>query len=273
MDAVTVKASQSGFDVAAFIRRVQTDTTFYKAFRAMRTVSYRATNDIKILDKDGDNKASLYSHTTQTAAHGCRTMKVDDETTTGNFYTRKGAYNWYTAELYAYLFFTKGRICGDNDIIAGKMEPRQEGMLGKSKWQLEQLIFKPGSKVKGVPFIGERASIFEPDIARMYDFSLLSSNYEGESCWLFRAVPKKEFVSEVVYNELSTWFRKSDFAILARNYAVSYHTLLFDFDVKMKVRLQPVGARLFPVRIDYDGNWHVQMKDRERARFTASFQY
>ncbi len=38
-------------------------------------------------------------------------MEVIEEKTTGNFYDRKGDYNYYTAELYANLFFTKGTVC------------------------------------------------------------------------------------------------------------------------------------------------------------------
>lgn len=272
LDSVTVRSSRKGWDIGAFIRRVQTDTTFFRAFKGIRFVSYRATNDIKILDKNGGTKASLFSHTKQNVVGNCRTMQVEDEKTTGNFYTKKRNYNWYTAELYAYLFFTKGKIC-ESDNPAGMLDTREEGAMGKAKWQLEQLIFRPGSKVKGVPFIGDKASIFEPDIARMYEFKLQSVIYAGEECWLFSAFPKPEYKSDVVYNELSTWFRKSDYSIMARDYSLSYHTLLFDFDVAMKVRLQPVAGKLRPIRIDYDGNWHVAMKDRERAKFTALFQY
>ena len=67
LDSVSVKAANGGWDIASFIRRVQTDTTFYKAFRGMRLVSYTATNDLKVLEKDNAIRASLYSHTRQTA--------------------------------------------------------------------------------------------------------------------------------------------------------------------------------------------------------------
>ena len=84
---------------------------------------------------------------------------------------------------------------------------------------------------------------------------------------------RANLLREVVYNELSTLFRKSDYAILGRDYVVSYRTLLFDFDVRMKVRLKPIGARLLPIKIDYDGNWHIPFKERERVKFTAQFSY
>jgi hypothetical protein len=86
---------------------------------------------------------------------------------------------------------------------------------------------------------------------------------------VFRAVPKKEYVDEVVYNDLTTWFRKSDYTILARDYSLSYKAGVYDFDVNMKVRTQQIGSRLIPARIEYDGNWHVFGKKRERVWFTT----
>lgn len=273
MDTLVIRAARGGWDIAGFIRRVQTDTTFYKAFRALHLVSYTATNDIKMFGKSGGVAASLLSHTRQTAAKGCRTMQVLDEQTTGDFYTRRKGYNYYTAELYASLFFTKGTVCNENDIVAGMQNERSSGALERSKAQLKQLIFNPGGKVRGVPFIGNRASIFDPDVARLYNFKLLSVEYAGEGCWLFQAIPKPEYRSEVVYNELSTWFRKSDYSIVARDYALSFNAGVYDFDVRMKVRLESVHGRLLPSRIDYDGNWHVLTRQRERGRFTATFSY
>jgi len=273
MDDVVVKAARSGWDVAGFIRRIQTDTTFYKAFRALHLVSFTAANDIKIYDAKNQVSASLMSHTRQTTIRGCRSMQVIDEKVSGDFYKRNGDYRYYTAELYAYLFFTKGTICNENDIVAGALQDRGSGSIEKSKWQLKQLIFNPGGKIKGIPLIGNKASIFEPEIARMYNFKLSSVTYAGEDCSLFSALPKPEYAGEVVYNELSTWFRKSDYSILARDYSLSFKAFVYDFDVHMKVRLQPLNGRLLVQRIDYEGNWHVALKQRERARFTALFNY
>jgi len=273
LDEYTLQASRSGWDIAGFIQRIKTDTTFYKAFRTLRIVPYTATNDIRILGKDNAVTASLYSRTKQNISKGCRSMQVLEEKTTGDFYNSKRGYNYYTAELYAYLFFTPKPVCGENNVVAGTENQKGKGEMEKRKWQLKQLIFNPGSKVAGVPFAGNKAAIFEPDIARMYDFKLMLVEYEGEDCYLFTAVPKKEYKNDVVYNELSTWFRKSDYAIVARDYALSYKTWVYDFDVRMKVRLKEVNGQLLPFRISYGGNWHVATKQRERAQFTTVLNY
>lgn len=270
MDAVTIKAARGGWDLAGFIRRVRTDTTFYKAFRTLRITSYVAVNDIKVLDKKGGTSASLYSKTKQTAAGGCRTMQVLEEKTTGNFYKRNKDYNYYTAELYDYLFFTHGKECGQNDVVGNSINEKGKGQAENAKYKLKQLIFAPGSKVTGVPLMGDKAAIFEPSVMKMYDFKLMSDEYEGVDCYVFKAVPKKEYEHKVVYNELTTWFRKSDYTILARDYSLSYNTMVYDFDVRMKVRTGHAGNKLIPTHIEYDGNWHVFTKKRERVRFVTN---
>lgn len=273
MDAVVIKAVRGGWDLNAFIRRVRTDTTFYKAFRNMRFVSYNAVNDIKVYDKKGKVGASLFSKTRQTFSGGCRSMQVLEEKVGGDFYKRKNQYRYYTAELYDYLFFSHGKVCNESEIVKGAIEEKGNGKLEKSKYQLKQLIFNPGSKVGGIPLMGDKAAIFEPHIAKLYDFKLQSDEYEGEDCYVFRAIPKKGHEDEVVYDELSTWFRKSDYAIVARDYSLSYKTMVYDFQVRMKVRTSQFGKRLLPTRIEYDGNWHVFTKSRERVKFTAALSY
>lgn len=273
MDEVVVSAANSGWDVKGFIQRVQNDTTFYKAFKSMRIKSYNATNDIKVYNKRGKVKASLYSLTQQKAAKGCRSMDVIKEKVTGDFYKKDKEYRYYTAELYAYLFFTEGTICNQNDIVSGALNDSEDGRIGKHKNKLKQLIFNPGSKVTGVPFMGDKAAIFEPDIAKMYNFKLVSEEYAGVDCYVFKAIPKAEYKDDVVYKNLVTWFRKSDYSIVARDYSLSYSTLAYDFDVSMKVRTMQVADKLLPTKIEYAGNWHVFTQKRERVKFIATIVY
>jgi hypothetical protein len=273
MDEVVIAAKREGWDVAGFIKRVQNDTTFYKAFKSMRVMSYTANNDIRVYNKKGKIAASLASITRQRAWKGCRAMDVLQEKVTGNFYKKKKEYRYYTAELYAYLFFTEDTLCGQNDIVAGSMDNKEGGAIGRHKNKLKQLMFNPGSKVGGIPMMGDKAAIFEPDVAKMYDFKLAAEEYNGVECYVFKAIPKAEYKEDVVYNYLATWFRKTDYSILARDYSLSYNTLAYDFDVSMKVRTQQYGDKLLPTRIEYDGNWHVFTQGRERVKFVTTIAY
>lgn len=270
LDSFVVKSS---FDVNAFIRRVRSDTTFYKAFKNMRLVPYAADNDINVFDKNNHVRASLKSKTKQLINKGCRSTKVLEEQTTGDFYKRDSGYKYYTAALYAHLFFAKVPVCNETDIVAGSMDAPESGEMAKSEYQLKQLIFNPGSKVSGVPLMGDRESIFDAGEAEKYDFKIALELYDGQECYVFRITPKKGYERKTLYDELTTWFRKSDFSIVARDYSLSYSTVVYDFNVRMKVRTAQIGGKLYPTYINYDGNWHVITKKRERVRFTIKVSY
>jgi hypothetical protein len=272
MDEVVIKAAKNGWDLNGFIRRMKQDTTFYKAFLGLRVVAYTSDNEIQIVDEDNKTIARLENRTVQTMKNDCRTVQVVNEKVSGNYYDRKKQPRYYTAELFQNLFFRpRTDECGATDIIG--RQPKANGTIEKNKEQLKQLVFNPGSKVDGIPFVGKKASVFEDGVAERYDFQLKFAQHNGEECYLFRAIPKEKYKDDVVYNQLDTWFRISDYAIVARDYALSYHTVLYDFDVVMKVKLEKVGQRLLPSTIDYRGNWHIFSKKRERSHFTILFDY
>src|SRR6185437_8845016 len=106
-------------DVSAFIDRVKNDTTFYKAFRNLRIIGYTALNDIRMLDEKGNSLASLRSKTKQIRIGNCRKMETLNESVTGNMYDAEGNFNYYTARMYAGLFFTKDSVCGETNIVKG----------------------------------------------------------------------------------------------------------------------------------------------------------
>jgi hypothetical protein len=270
LDTFVVK---SGFDVNAFIRRVRTDTTFYKAFRSIHLVPYNAVNDIRAYDKTGKIIASEFTRTKQKVINHCRSMEVLERKTTGDFYRRNGNYNYYTAELFAHLFYTKDSVCNENDIVAGALTENGASQIEKRSYQLKQLIFNPGTKVSGIPFVSDRASIFDPEEAEKYNFKIEQAEYEGQKCYVFSIMPKTAYLHKVIYDELITWFRKSDYSIVARNYALSYNTLIYDFSVKMQVRTRQINGKLYPVFVSYDGDWHIFGKKRERVRFTTDLNF
>ena len=275
IDEVIVRSSQEGFDIGEFINRIKNDTTFYKAFRSMHLVTYNADNNIQIFEKKGNKtRASLTSETKQIYRNGCRTMNVLDEKVTGDFYDKKKRYNYYTAELYASLFFTNGKICGEDNIVKGKLEAESGGSsIEKNKAKLKQLMFNPGSKISGIPLMGNKSAIFDPEIAKMYDFKLSVDTKNGVDCYVFEATPKPAFINDVVYKQFKTWFRVSDYSIISRDYALAYNTLAYDFDVVIHVDLEQHGKMLLPSNISYKGNWFAFTKGREKVNFTAKFDY
>ena len=97
-------------NVPSFINRIKNDSSFYKAFRNLHIIWFTALNDIRMVDKKGNLQASLKSKTKQVRKGNCRTMQTLEETVTGDFYTDDHQYNYYTAQMYASLFFTKDAL-------------------------------------------------------------------------------------------------------------------------------------------------------------------
>ena len=266
---------RSDLNVEHFLRRVKDDTSFYKAFRNLRVLGFTSLNDVRMVDKKGRLDASLYSRTRQKRENGCRTMEVLEEKTTGDFYDRKGGYNYYTAGLYASLFFTEGKICGETNTVAGiDRDVRSKSGIEKHKEQLKMLFFNPGKRIPGIPFIGDKVDIFDPEVAKYYDLSIDLGEMNGRECYLFRILPKPGLSSsernKIVFDNITTWFDSKTMEIMARNYDLSYDTPAYDFNVHMEVKMKKFEDLLVPELLIYNWNWKVAFKKRERGVFTAT---
>lgn len=55
-------------------------------------------------------------------------MKTLQEQVTGDIYDENREFNYYTAKMYASLFFTKDSVCGEDNIVTG----REFSTAGKS---------------------------------------------------------------------------------------------------------------------------------------------
>ncbi len=258
-------------NIPSFITHVKNDTSFYKAFRNLHVLQFTAINDIRMNNSDGEMKALLHSKTKQLRSTNCRSMEIQEEQTTGDFYDADHNYNYYTAQMYASLFFTKDSVCGEDNIVAGK-EFSTEGKSGmeKHKEQLKKLFFNPGKKITGIPFLSSKTAIFEDDMADKYDMSIDMDVFNGVVCYIFKQTVKPENKSDVVIDEMTTWFSEKDYEVMGRNYSLSYDAGVYDFKVQMEVVLTKFGEYLVPSLLRYNGNWKAIFKPRERGIFTAT---
>ncbi|MBC7948105.1 MAG: hypothetical protein H7Y42_09525, partial [Chitinophagaceae bacterium] len=172
-------------------------------------------------------------------------------------------------------FFTTGKVCGENNIVKGtSFTPKGKSGLAKSKEQLKTLFFNPGKKIPGIPFIGNKINIFDPDVAIFYDFTIDQADYEGESCYIFSIKTKEDLPesdkANIVIDNMITWFNAKTMEVMARNYDMSYKAGVYDFNVHMEVKLVKFGTYLVPRLLRYNGNWDVMFKRRERGTFTAT---
>lgn len=258
-------------NIPAFITHVKNDTSFYKAFRNLHILEFSSINDIRMNNSDGEVKASLHSKTKQLRSSNCRSMQVLEEQVAGNFYDEHRNYNYYTAQMYASLFFTKDSVCGEDNIVTGR-DFSTEGKSGmeKHKEQLKKLFFNPGKKINGIPFISSKTAIFEEDMADKYDMSIDMDIFNGQNCFIFKQTVKPENKSDVVIDAMTTWFDDKNFEVLGRNYSLSYDAGVYDFKVQMEVVLTKFGEYLVPTLLRYTGNWKAIFKPRERGVFTAT---
>ena len=264
---------RNNFDYRTLLKQIKEDTSFYKAFRNLRVLGFSSYNDIKMLDKKGAVKASLFSKTRQNRSDGCRTMDVLEETITGNFYDAKKNYNYMTPELYAGLFFTKGKICGENNIVKGRnlLASNKKGME-KHKEQLKMLFFNPGKKIPGIPFIGDKLDLYDESAHKLYDYKLDIQEFHGTLSYVFSIMPKEESAKSdrLVVDQMITWFDMKTLEVQARNYSLSYKAGVYDFDVSMEVEMTKFTGLTVPKILRYKGDWDVIFKKREKALFTAT---
>ncbi len=266
---------RNNFDYKRLLTQIKEDTTFYKAFRNLRVLGFSSYNDIKMFDKNGAVKASLNSKTRQNHENGCRTMDVLEETITGDFYDSKQHFNYLTPELYAGLFFTKGMVCGENNIVKGRnLSTSNKSGMDKKKEQLKMLFFNPGKKIPGIPFIGDKLDLYDERARKFYDYRLDIVEYHGKLCYIFSIEPKEGLGAlkndNIVVDEMVTWFDMVTLEVVARKYSLSYKAGVYDFDVSMEVDMTKFQGLTVPSVLRYKGNWDVIFKKRERAVFTAT---
>lgn len=265
---------RNNFDYKAILQRIKEDTSFYKAFKTLRTIGYSSYNHIQMLDKNEQIQASLNSKTIQHKTAGCRTMDVVEENITGNLRNARGDYNYTTPALYASLFFTKGQICGETNIVKGKQHTIEGTGINKAKDQLKMLFFNPGKKIPGIPFIGNKLDLYDASAHALYDYKLDYVSYHGQLVYVFEVKPKENLGfferNDVVIDQMITWFDPKTLEVLGRNYALSYSAGAYDFNVQMEVEMTHFNGLLVPKILRYRGNWDIVFKKRERGLFTAT---
>jgi len=262
------------FDYKDILQKIKEDTSFYKAFKTLRTIGYSSYNYIQMKDKNEKVVATLNSKTKQTRKDNCRTMEVLEEKVTGNLRDAFGNYNYVTPSLYASLFFTKGTICGETNIVKGKVREIRGSGIEKAKEQLKMLFFNPGKKIAGIPLIGNKLDLYDESAHELYDYKLDYVEYHGQLVYVFDVQPKQDlgFINKnrVVVDQMITWFDPRTLEVLGRNYSLSYKAGVYDFNVQMEVEMTHFNGLLVPKILRYKGNWDVVFKKREIGLFTAT---
>ena len=273
LDSFVVTATKKGFDVNDFIDIVQKDNSFFQAFHNIRFQDYTSGNKIEVLDKKKGVKAAHYIKVQQKTSGNCRTMDILEEKVSGNYFKnkKKRKHRYYTGRMHDQVFMTYGEVCADPSGTA--VSEAQLRGIQKHINELKKLIFQPGREID-VPFIGGQTAIFKKNMLRYYNFYILSGNYKDlGDCYIFRVTAKPGIpIGKTIIKYMETYFSKTNFQVLARNYHLYYYSLI-DFDVKMKVELSKKADKYLPTMVSYRGSWKIPARKRERVEFELDFQY
>ena len=249
-----------------FIDAVLADTGFYQAFRNMKKYSFVAENYIYTFDKKNRIDGKIYRKLKHINIGKKHTVEYLAKRDSGNVYKKDGKYQLYTVSMFDNIFagaYKSG--IGTGAMISGKPQDKDESYKDKMK----TLIFAPGHRVDGIPFISSKTEIFSPDMREYYDYQFARGTYlDSIPVYRFRVIQKSSSSpNDVVIKELTTIFDMRTFQILGRYVNLQYHNLFIDLDVQMNIELIDYHGDLVPAKITYQGDWNIPLHKDERASF------
>jgi hypothetical protein len=249
-----------------FIDLILRDTSFYQAFHNMKRFSFTAENSIYTYDKKDKVEGKIYRRINH---EGPSKMQILAKRDSGKVYKKNGKYDLYTVQMFDYIFM--------NAYSSGFAPPppsvgKKTGSDQSYKDKLKTLIFSPGHAIKGLPFIGNKTTLFTANMRQYYDYSFASGTYlDSIPVYRFKVTQKKNLSNwtkdGIMIKELTTIFDKRNLQILGRNIDMKWDNLAFSFDVKMNIELGYFNKTLLPTKVSYQGNWDVPFHNEERASF------
>ncbi|MGN6180181.1 MAG: hypothetical protein ACTHNW_13420 [Mucilaginibacter sp.] len=250
-----------------FINAVLADTGFYQAFRNMKKYSFIAENYIYTYDKKSRVNGKIYrkiKHTFNPA--GKPVIEYLAKRDSGTLYKKDGKYELYTLNMFDYIFTNAYKATYNT---GSGIKPSGGSKYQSYKDKMKTLIFAPGHRVNGSPFISDKTEIFSPDMQQFYDYQFARGTYlDTIPVYRFRVVQKRSTQdNDVVIKELTTIFDTRTFQILGRYVNLQYHDLFIDLDVQMNMELNNFNGELVPAKITYQGYWDVPFHKTERASF------
>src|ERR1700761_7384684 len=139
-----------------FIDAVLADTDFYKAFRDMKKYSFTAENYVYAFDKKNKIDGKIYRKLKHTNTNGKYAVTYIAKSDSGNVYKKDGKYQLYTVNMFDYIFTNAYK----SEPGSGNPFQNVDGSKDASyKTKLKTLIFAPGHRVDGLPFISGKTEI------------------------------------------------------------------------------------------------------------------
>jgi hypothetical protein len=194
-------------------------------------------------------------------------VDITYDQTNGNVKNRKGEWKYLTAEMYDDIFFPSSPQKVSNMIVSTDQELVSGSKLDKHKAQLKRMMFNPGAEIENVPFIGDKMAIFEPHMVPLYDYGIFLTTRDSVECIAFSCFVKPGMESDAVIQDLTSYFDIDTKEVIAREYRLAHSTLLFDFDISMKIDNRQQDGWLLPEKVWYSGYWNAILMKREIITF------
>jgi hypothetical protein len=264
IDSNLVNIKSHRLNAQDFIDAMLKDTSFYQAFRNMKKFAFNAENRVYTYDKKNKVDGKIYRKIHHSNNMGAHKMEFLTKKDSGNVFKKNGKYELYTVEMFDYIFmnaYNSDFVKSDAPVGSGK----NEGYKAK----LKTLIFTPGRKVTGIPFISGKTEIFGPELKQFYTYQFARGKYlDTIPVYRFKITPKTSIQDDdVMIKEVTTIFDTRTFEILGRYIDLKFKNFLVDFDVQMNIECNKFDGELLPVKITYQGNWDIPFHKEERASF------
>ncbi len=268
LDEFVVSAGLDNFSVEDFVNQVKDDTTFYQAFLNLRYFPHQMTGAVAVFNKDDSEKGTLQRRAVQhLSVDEKMNVEITFEKTNGKIKDRKGEWKYLTAEMYDEIFFPKGEQKVNNTIDTREQELVGGSKIEKHKAQLKRMMFNPGAEIENVPINGDKMAMFEDHMVPFTDYTIFMASRAGKECIAFSCVVKEGMEKKVVIQDLTSYFDTDTKDVLAREYRLAHNTLVFDFDISMKVENKQQNGWLLPEKIWYSGYWNAAFMKREIITF------
>ena len=294
LDSVTVTGVKDGFDIDEFIHYVKTDTTFYMAFKNLRYYTHKYESELSIYNRKDKIIGSL-NRSGNHFSNGKNAWVVDDTIyKSGKVFSNKAKrvirrnnglqsssyndlskiknkYKFYTPKAFDEVFFPYDTIKVSLKISDKKNKNESQNMrdaktvgftIGNDNTEQK----KGGMSVK--------LAVFDISMRQYYDYSISTKDYNGRECYVFTVEVKKGLsdkdLKEALIRKIVSYFDKSNFNVLHREYIFSYRHLLIDLDMRVVVDVNYFNGKHVPTYILYDGYWNVPLFKPEKAKFTLN---
>jgi hypothetical protein len=248
-----------------FIDAVMADTSFYRAFQHMKKYAFTAENRIYTYDKKNKVDGKVYRKLKHSNIAGQHKIEYITRQDSGTVYKKNGKYNLYTVEMFDYIFMN----AYNSDFVEGGGLPGEKGKNESYKAKLKTLVFTPGRRVTGIPFIGDKTEIFSRDMQQFYYYEFARGKYlDTIPVYRFKVRCKPSTSDgDTMIKEMTTIFDERTFEILGRYIDLKFSNLFVDFNVQMNIELNNFNGQLLPIKITYQGNWDIPFHKEERASF------